>query len=159
MKIGVISDTHGDMPAISLAVAAVGAVDLWIHAGDYSQDGSFLAEITGVPVVTAAGNCDGHTAAKIDEFITIANKKIWVTHGHRYKVKYGEQELLWWARQYEVDIVVYGHTHVADITWQQELLIFNPGSASSSRCNNPTCSLLEINGESGSVDAKIFKLE
>ncbi len=158
MKIGVVSDTHGDILGLKQAVETVGTVDMWLHAGDYSQDGRYLAELTGVPVVTAAGNCDGHTDAKIDEFITIDSRNIWLTHGHRYQVKHGRQELAGWGRHFEVNIIVYGHTHMPDITWEQDLLIFNPGSASQRRCENPTCGLLEFCADSLTVNASIIEL-
>jgi len=59
MNIGVISDTHGDAAAIRRVVAAVGPVDMWLHAGDYSKDANILAALTGLPVTAVAGNCDG----------------------------------------------------------------------------------------------------
>ncbi|HWR55298.1 MAG TPA: metallophosphoesterase family protein, partial [Negativicutes bacterium] len=35
MRIGIVSDTHGDQRAIKQVVAQVGPVDLWLHAGDH----------------------------------------------------------------------------------------------------------------------------
>ncbi len=157
MKIGGIGYTHGDQLAIRRAVAAVGEVAMWLHTGDYSQEGEYLAQVTGLPVTVAAGNCDGQTTAKVDEFVEIAGKRIWLTHGHRYRVKYGLQELEWWGRQYNADIVVYGHTHIADLVRHSDMILFNPGSAAQPRWNKPTCGLLEITQE-GNIDAKIIEL-
>ena len=42
MRIGVISDTHGNIPALSKAIKAVGKVDQWLHAGDHSWDADEL---------------------------------------------------------------------------------------------------------------------
>lgn len=130
MKIGVISDTHGNMTAIEKAVDAAGVVDLWLHGGDYSQDSDYLGDLTGVPVIAAKGNCDGSSSAKIDEFLDVEGLTIWLTHGHRCHVKQGLSELRYWARQYEAAIVIFGHTHVADIIKDSGVLLFNPGSAS-----------------------------
>jgi len=41
MRIGVISDTHGDQAAIRKAIKVISKVDIWLHAGDCSQDGEY----------------------------------------------------------------------------------------------------------------------
>lgn len=128
MKIGILSDSHGNMHAIRRAVATLGAVDLWLHAGDYSQDAIQLAEEIGIPVITVAGNTDGRTTAKVDEFIEVAGKKIWLTHGHRYHVKWNLYELTEWGLRYEVDLVVFGHTHLPHLSVEGSMFLLNPGS-------------------------------
>jgi putative phosphoesterase len=145
MKIGVISDTHGDRRCIERAVSMVGIVDLWLHAGDHSQDSRKLAELTGLPVISVVGNCDGRTEAKPDEFIEFEGCRIWLTHGHRYHVREGQADLLFWARHYEVQAVIYGHTHIPEVFWDQDLLLFNPGSASHPRGGFPaSCGLITL---------------
>ena len=144
MRIGIISDTHGSLRAIRQAVSVVPPVDLWLHAGDFSQDASFLAQITGIPVTTVKGNCDGMAEAKYDEFLSLAGKKLWLTHGHRYAVREDIKELVWWAHKYHVDIVVFGHTHVSLIVKNDNVLLINPGSAARPRNNGASCAILEI---------------
>ena len=58
MRIGVISDTHGVKKAMDRVILDAGKVDLWLHAGDYSQDAPYLEAKTGVPVYAVCGNCD-----------------------------------------------------------------------------------------------------
>lgn len=158
MKIGVISDTHGNMPAIRRAIAAVGPVDMWLHAGDFSQDANALAEFTGLPVTAVAGNCDGIATAKVDEFIEAVGKRIWLTHGHRYQVKERTKELAWWSRQFGADIVVYGHSHRPEIICEEDVIIFNPGSAAYPRqAKIPTVGLLEI-GADGTIKPELIYL-
>lgn len=148
MKIGVISDTHGDLRCIERAVARVGTTDFWLHAGDHSRDSRSLAELTGLPVVSVAGNCDGGTEAKPDEFLEFESCRIWLTHGHRNHVREGHGDLLFWARKYEVQTVIYGHTHIPEVHWEKDLLIFNPGSASRPRGGFPaSCGLLTISAQ------------
>lgn len=154
MRVGVISDTHGDQEAIRQVIKVIPHVDMWLHAGDCSQDAEYLASLVSVPVVAARGNCDGYTTAKIDEFFEVADKKIWLTHGHRYGVKGGIGELTEWAKHYEVDIVIYGHTHVPDERWQEGIFIFNPGSAT---YGHATYGILEIDDE-GQVKGNIMLL-
>ena len=145
MKIGVISDTHGDRFCIEQAVVALGPVDMWLHAGDHSQDARVLTELTGLPVVSVAGNCDGYAAAKPDEYFTFEGWNFWLTHGHRHHVREGHADLLYWAKQYEIQAVIYGHTHIPAICWEDDLLIFNPGSASRPRGGFPaSCGLITV---------------
>ena len=42
MKIGLISDTHGNTAAIDQAVELAGEIDLWLHAGDMIHDAEYL---------------------------------------------------------------------------------------------------------------------
>lgn len=154
MQIGVISDTHGNRGAIIRAVKVVGPVDRWLHAGDHSWDGDVLQEISGCLVTAVAGNCDGWPTALFDEFIQVEGKKIWLTHGHRYRAKERSHELLWWAKQHSVDVVVYGHSHVAVNEWEDNILIFNPGSPAFPRGARPSAGLLDIH--QGQVTARII---
>jgi putative phosphoesterase len=157
MRIGVISDTHGDQYAVRQALKAVPDADMWLHAGDYSQDAAYLSELVTVPVYAAKGNCDGQTVAKIDEFVEAAGKKIWLTHGHRYSVKQGVADLIQWGRHYGMDIVIYGHTHVPDNNQYKDLLVFNPGSAAEPRSGHGTCGILTIDNE-GKITGQIVEL-
>ncbi|MCX7781764.1 MAG: YfcE family phosphodiesterase, partial [Negativicutes bacterium] len=105
-----------------------------------------------------AGNCDGATTAKIDEFIEAQGKRIWLTHGHRYQVKDRLKELVWWSRQFGADIVIYGHSHRPEIKWEEGILIFNPGSAAYPRqAKIPTLGLLEIAAD-GTVKPALLAL-
>lgn len=157
MKIGIMSDTHGSLAAVRQALQAAGSVAMWLHAGDYSQDADYLSGLVKVPVFAARGNCDGQAMAKIDEFIEIDGKRIWLTHGHRYGVKQGIRELVEWSRQYEADAVVYGHTHIPDNRQVGGLLVFNPGSAAESRSGCGTCGILEISS-TGELTGQIVVL-
>ncbi|MBP2645947.1 MAG: phosphodiesterase, family [Firmicutes bacterium] len=145
MRIGVISDTHGHTSTIKRAIDIVGQVDMWFHAGDHSRDSQVLAKLSGLPVVAVAGNCDGSSDAKVDEFIDIDNKRIWLTHGHRYQRGELTETLVWWARQYGVDAVVYGHSHVPTMLRLEDVLVFNPGSAALPRGgSHASCGVLLV---------------
>lgn len=158
MRIGVVSDTHGDLYVLKQVVAAAGPVEHWLHAGDHYQDGWKLAEISGLPVTVVAGNCDRTTAVLVDEYVKLAGKTIWLTHGHRHHVKYGMQDLVWWGSQYTADIVIFGHTHVPYCGWHDGILLFNPGSPSSPRGgSDPGYGILQIN-ENGVIEGQIKKL-
>ena len=115
MKIGITGDTHGSKQAIRQVLHAVPPVEYWFHTGDYSQDGRFLVAETKLPLLAVCGNTDlGEGKANVDEFITLAGQRIWLTHGHRYLHGYQVSELAWWARKLEADIVVFAPEEVTD---------------------------------------------
>lgn len=144
MIIGIISDTHGSIEAVERAVRTIQDADCWLHAGDYSQDADSLRRIAGVPIYTARGNCDSYeTDAKIDEYIALGSRQCWLTHGHHYDVKHSIRELVYWANQYEADIVVFGHTHIPMIEQQAGKYLINPGSARYGQ----TCAKLVLTSE------------
>jgi len=158
MRIGVMGDTHGDMNAIRRAVAAVGSVGIWLHTGDFCRDARMLSVLTGEPVTVVSGNCDGRSSeAKPDEFLEVQGYRIWLTHGHRHDVKYGLSDLENWARRYEADIVVYGHTHQPYNAIVNGILFFNPGSASEPRRGkNRTCGVLTVSPEKSGVNPQLI---
>lgn len=144
MRIGVISDTHGDQVAIRQILKSATHIDMWLHAGDCSQDAEYLAGLITIPVIAVKGNCDGHVAASLDEVVTIAGQKVWITHGHRYGVKRGIQELVQISKENAIQIVIYGHTHIPDNSWHDGIFIFNPGSANCCYGSRGTYGIIEI---------------
>lgn len=157
MIIGVMSDSHGDFDAIEKAVDCIGEVDLWLHAGDYSTDGSFLEKYSGVKTIAVIGNCDGLAAkSQVDEFIEILDKKIWLTHGHHLRVKSNTQSLIEAAKEFGVDIVIYGHTHISDVSWHDDLLVMNPGSVARPHYAKPSLARLVI--EKDTLTANLIEI-
>ncbi|HIU64013.1 MAG TPA: YfcE family phosphodiesterase [Candidatus Avacidaminococcus intestinavium] len=129
MIIGITGDTHGSKKALRQVLSTAPPVDCWLHTGDYSQDAEFLAYESKLPVYKVAGNTDPvQGRANLDEVLLLDNTKIWLTHGHHYMRDYRIEELAWWGRKLEVDIVVFGHTHIPLIKWFGDILLLNPGS-------------------------------
>lgn len=133
MRIGIMSDSHGDHIAIEEAVKLAGKVGLWLHAGDCREDARYLQLIAQTKVVGVNGNCDWYGADAEDEaLIEAEGHRIFLTHGHLYDVRQGTGLLAKTASANHADIAVYGHTHVADIV-PGALYILNPGSVSRPR--------------------------
>lgn len=136
MKIGITGDTHGDIKSIRFLLQVCKPVDYWFHTGDYSQDAKKLVEENKLPLLVVAGNNDKKEGrAKIDEFINLEGYDIWLTHGHRYLGNYDINELVWWGKKFEVNIIVFGHTHVPFVKWIDNILLINPGSLAFPRQN------------------------
>ena len=160
MRLGIISDTHGDKAAIRQAVVMAPPVDCWIHAGDHGQDGAFLEKVTTSPVYAVCGNTDLlEGREKPDAYLLMAGKHIWVTHGHRYNVKNGVHELSYWANQCETDIVVFGHTHEPLIERRDGVLFINPGSAARPRGDSVASFVVLTLSEQGEESVQLCRLD
>ncbi|TYP51328.1 metallophosphoesterase [Thermosediminibacter litoriperuensis] len=145
MRIGVLSDTHGLLHFIEKAVKVMEPVDLILHAGDVSADADFLREAYNYRVYGVSGNCDTGSEYPGERLIELEGKKILLTHGHGYRVKYGYERLLARAKELFADAVVFGHTHCPENTRVGNVLIFNPGSPALPRCGaGRTFGVLEI---------------
>ena len=120
MKILVLSDSHGNIRGVREAVARFGKkADVIIHCGDSRNEADWLMR----------SNCDWGSTLDNTEFLDIVGKKIMVTHGHLYSVKYGLDNLGYAAEENNADIVFFGHTHVPTDELFGNVRLINPGSA------------------------------
>ncbi|SHH74001.1 hypothetical protein SAMN02745135_01907 [Caloranaerobacter azorensis DSM 13643] len=129
MRIVVLSDTHGNIDFVIKEIKKIENVDLLLHLGDYSRDVDRMREILKVDIINVKGNCDFYDySTKEEEIIQIEGKKILLTHGHRYNVKFGINNLYYRSKELGVDVVLFGHSHVPVLLKHDGVLFFNPGS-------------------------------
>ena len=134
MKYLVISDTHG---YISSAVDLIENLkpDYCIHLGDMVSDCEELEYIfPKQKFIFVKGNNDFWTRNNLfpdEKFFNLEGKNFFLTHGHKYHVKGGLELLKKTASEKNADIVLYGHTHVKNLVWDNNTLILNPGSRTS----------------------------
>jgi hypothetical protein len=148
MKVGLISDTHGDAAAWRQAMRILASCELILHAGDHLYHGAFnpvlptydpkelareMNEST-VPILHARGNCD----SEVDQmamrdpimspyvFCRLEGLNVMVAHGGGME----EMELVEQAQRYGVRLLVRGHTHLRGIWEHGSMLVCNPGSPS-----------------------------
>lgn len=155
MRIAITGDTHKDLVSLRQVVKLAPPVAQWLHTGDYAEDALMLEKLTSLPVTKVVGNCDYTSGvANVDEIFVVEGYKIWLTHGHRYMGHTHIEELAWWAEQLDVDIVVYGHTHVPMCKYYGNKLLVNPGSPSRPRGSSKPCfAVLELHqGEKPQVE-------
>jgi hypothetical protein len=134
LRIGVLADTHiksfKDIP--QKIIDALSAVDLIIHAGDFTTmevlDGlKQLGEVR--PVQGNMDSTELKSILPIKEIIEVGNKTIGITHGsggswgmeHRIRKMFDR-----------VDAIVYGHSHQSQNKVVDGILFFNPGKATAS---------------------------
>jgi len=133
MKILVLSDSHSSLQFMRQCVEKVRPHAV-VHLGDHYDDGEALAEsYPHIPVHQVAGNCDTYRCplnAREMLCYTLGGVMIFMTHGHRQRVKSGIGGLLSEARRYGAQVVLYGHTHVPDCHRETDgVWVLNPGSA------------------------------
>lgn len=147
MKILIVSDTHGREYNLERALQEAGPIDQLIHAGDVEGGEEGIRRLAGdAPAAIVAGNNDFFCDLPDERIFSLAGKKFWVTHGHRYFVHSGTLYLKREARSRGADIVIYGHTHKPVIEQDAGLLILNPGSLSLPRQEGrrPSYLLMEL---------------
>ncbi len=145
MRIGIISDTHGVLPAS--VHDAFADVECIIHAGDIGSQ-VVLDELGAIaPVHAVEGNCDHGWQRR-----PLPGKLSITCGGVRFLVGHKLPDLVRSGIPADVDIVVYGHTHVAAARDIDGVWYVNPGSACEPRDGQgPSVALIETAGERLSV--------
>jgi len=155
LKIGIISDTHGQ---VDLALSAareflfrgIGAV---FHCGDVGSD-MVLIEMAGmlrqldIPVYAVLGNCDAHLDFRffpdgigvhlLGRFgeVDLAGRKIALLHSDD-EARFEEA-----VRSGRYDYVFFGHSHARRDETINKTRIVNPGAAG--RGMHPSCAVLDL---------------
>jgi putative phosphoesterase len=132
MKILVLSDSHSALSFMRNCIDAVHP-DAIIHLGDYFDDGEAMAEeYPHIRMYQVPGNCDRYRCRPDQPeilILTVGGVMLYMTHGHRHNVKLTLGLLLRDARAAGAAAALYGHTHVADCTLEEDgLWVLNPGS-------------------------------
>ena len=132
MKLCIFSDSHGRTDR----VAKLPPADAYLFCGDGLGD---LEDLPG-PVYSVCGNCDWGSRQPEQRLLELGGRRIFLTHGHRYRVKFDLYRLALAAREADAEIVLYGHTHAANRLEDNGLLLLNPGALSG---RPGTCLLLD----------------
>jgi hypothetical protein len=138
MKIGVVSDSHGNDYTLKQSIENMIAanVDVIFHLGDNYYDSQLIELMTNIPLYRIGGNTD---FGKGDEEVltTIDGVKVLACHGHKQRVKNGIENIYYYALEKEVDLVLFGHTH--KILWEEYdgIIFVNPGSIGHPKGNDP----------------------
>jgi uncharacterized protein len=166
MRIAVLSDTHASEEKVSRVLTLLRpyltGVDGILHAGDFTA--SALLEELGelAPLHGVAGNMDGpEIRGRLPEQTTVelAGKKIGLIHGWGAPAGLADKVIAKFAGKDGrpvVDVLVFGHTHQAQVERRGELLVVNPGSPTDRRfAPYRSLAILEIGPE---VRAEVIKL-
>ncbi|MDO4765292.1 MAG: metallophosphoesterase [Eubacteriales bacterium] len=143
MKLALISDTHGYCKGLSEQIKKQG-VDYILHMGDGVHEAYQIRRETGLPTFVVKGNNDFTEDEKNDLFFVLEGIPIWMTHGHRYSVRYSRDSLLETALQKNAKIVLYGHTHVFNDEEIAGIRFINPGSTTLPRDGMASFAVLDL---------------
>jgi uncharacterized protein len=142
--VAVISDTHGDKHNIDKIIPKLEKAEVLIHLGDYHRDLSGIENKFKGKIIGVKGNCDFAMGLESETLEIIEGKRFFITHGHRYDVKYGIHRLQYRAEELEADIVLYGHTHISSVEYEGGIWFINPGSVGEARDAFESFALIEI---------------
>lgn len=82
-------------------------------------------------IISVCGNCDinefeDNLIIKLDEF------NVLLTHGHNFNVKFTLNNLYYYTKSINCDVVLFGHTHkITQIN--DDVIMLNPGSLKQSK--------------------------
>ncbi|HID24885.1 MAG TPA: metallophosphoesterase [Thermoplasmata archaeon] len=134
MRVGVVSDSHGEIKNLKRAVEKLiekHSVEVIVHLGDNYDDAVVLKNL-GIKVIRVPGVFSNHYQNK-----NIFNRVVETFNGKRVLITHTEkshendlpddlkpEELI---GKKAVDVVFYGHTHIPKVEERQGILYVNPG--------------------------------
>lgn len=146
MKIGILSDTHLvniNDDFVRKTRSVFDGVDMIIHAGDMTGTGVF-EYLSNWDLRAVRGNMDDFELRerlpekRIEE---IAGRRIGIMHGRG--APQGIADLV--LREFtNVDVIVFGHSHIPLESRREGILLFNPGSYRGSYTQRGTAGIMEI---------------
>jgi len=141
MKLGLISDTHGDLhPRVLTLFDGVEAI---VHAGDVGHRDVLVELETVAPVTAVRGNCDRSPLfdmlPDVAELTTPYGLLV-VTH----RPPRGVPPFPGLHQDPPPAVIVFGHTHFPKVLDDAGFLLLNPGSASHGRGAPPTVAIADF---------------
>lgn len=142
----VFSDSHGMLENLLAVLKRHPDTEAVFHMGDIGGDADRLRRATPYPVYIVRGNCDYGPDLPVQIVTEFGGKKIGLCHGHRYLNYGGIDAFRYWALEQNVDIAMFGHTHVPFLDREGRPVLLNPGSISRPRQERkiPTYTVLTI---------------
>lgn len=165
MLVGIISDTHDNLPLIDEVITRLNrnGAQLVLHAGDYVSPfvpphfKALKAKLIGV----FGNNCAerellrkhfSEIGAEVKSFfveIMVDGFKVGMLHGHE------EALLNSLINSGTYDALIYGHSHKAEVRTIKETLVINPGEVCGYLSGKPTYALLDVERRK----AKIMRID
>lgn len=150
MKLGVLSDTHLIVPLPEFKKSIdhhFRDVDKILHLGDFTglSIARYLSDQK--ELIAVCGNMDPReirTEFPGKRVIEISGFKIGLIHGWGWGCK---NEVLIRNQFDDVDVIVYGHTHIPVNHRVKEILFFNPGSFTRPSDGKGTLGILRVGEE------------
>ncbi len=160
MKIGIISDTHGDIVQVEKALDILGDCQHIVHCGDVLYHGprnelpenynpKKLAELLSSKdnIVYIRGNCDSDVDEMVikkdlkakNRLLNFEKYKVYAVHGYEET----EDNRIEKALELGANIVVSGHTHIKVLKEKDGIVVINPGSTTIPKDGSSSVCLIE----------------
>lgn len=139
MKVGIVSDTH--MPGHAKPLpkklkTGIRDVDLIVHAGDW-QTPEVLEQFQEIaPTEGVTGNVDSaemNRMLKPKLLLELKGFRIGIVHGHMGKGRTTPERARNAFADEEVDLIIFGHSHIPFNEVVDGVRLFNPGSPTDKR--------------------------
>lgn len=128
-KMLLLSDTHGNL-TMARRIIELEKPDRILHLGDLMTDARALAaEFPQTRLEYVPGNCDAYSEMPLVKYAVEDGGTILYTHGHEFHVKLSLMRLELAAREAQVQVAAFGHTHRPYCELVNGLWLVNPGSA------------------------------
>ena len=125
------------------------------HLGDCWADAEALQEAyPHIPFHHVPGNCDFRPMESTEELLCIQGMRILLCHGHTYGVKQSLLRAGYRAQEADLDLFLFGHTHMPLVDKQGKTWFVNPGSIGD--YFRPFYAVVTI--ENGKIDAHTYPL-
>lgn len=128
LKLLIVSDSHGLKDELVDLVNRYKDYQV-LHLGDYCISEKILDENN---IIYVKGNCDFSRSLE-SRVLNIEGYKIFMTHGHKYKVKSNYMNIYYKALEENVNYCLFGHTHNEAMFKENKITFINPGSYKDSR--------------------------
>ena len=127
MKLLILSDTHLQNDLLKNITDKYPGMDYYIHCGDSSlkNDDPLLKKY-----LTVNGNHDRPGTFKTNIIFNAGKYRCLITHGNKFNIYYGNEQLLAFMKKKHIDIAFHGHTHVPVCREHETYIYMNPGSVS-----------------------------
>ena len=149
MKIIVTADTHGKTESLKKLISHLDNSFYFVHLGDVVRDFESvrpLLDEKGIKYSNVKGNCD-FSGPSFYSRLSIEGKEIGIVHGHQQRVKETLVRLDEYARERDLDAILYGHTHISKIGYGTTgILLMCPGSLGEPKSGKASFGVLEISG-------------
>ena len=129
-KLVVVSDTHHNIARLERILPIINSADYLVYCGDGVMDIMWLRGRIMVPIVCVKGNNDIGLNMQITDLASVAfgSTKALVTHGHKFGVRQGFNQMLGMATMKGCRLVFFGHLHTYMDFIQGGVHFINPGA-------------------------------
>jgi putative phosphoesterase len=166
MKIGIIADTHDNLPQIKKAVEIFNQekVELVLHAGDFVSPFTCLEfKNLNCPLKGVFGNNDGDKIYLQEKF-----KGIGELFPEPYKTNINHKNIIMLhleklidalAESQKYEVIIYGHTHRTDLRKIGKTIIVNPGECGGWLSGKSTIALLDLENLEAKIINLVYKMQ